>query len=275
MSTASGARRSREVGAPSAALQEKSGAVNSTADRAIDILLLFSEERPRWTLQEIAAHFGMPRTTSYRYINSLRAYALIVEDEKGGYRLGPRIFPLARIARAGISILNVAAPALEALNATFGEAVTFYERVDQEVIALTRLECRHRVRLTYIRGQLLPWPATASSKVLLANAALDEQQALLRLMEPVRYTRKTVASLKALRQVLERIRRQGYAYSDEERDQGVRGIAAPVFAGRRARYCISLSGPTFRLTDAKLPEMFAAVKNAAMSLSEALRSPEC
>ncbi|OGA80533.1 MAG: hypothetical protein A3G27_11375 [Betaproteobacteria bacterium RIFCSPLOWO2_12_FULL_66_14] len=220
MSTASGARRSREVGAPSAALQEKSGAVNSTADRAIDILLLFSEERPRWTLQEIAAHFGMPRTTSYRYINSLRAYALIVEDEKGGYRLGPRIFPLARIARAGISILNVAAPALEALNATFGEAVTFYERVDQEVIALTRLECRHRVRLTYIRGQLLPWPATASSKVLLANAALDEQQALLRLMEPVRYTRKTVASLKALRQVLERIRRQGYAYSDEERDQG-------------------------------------------------------
>jgi DNA-binding IclR family transcriptional regulator len=173
-----------------------------------------------------------------------------------------------------MSVLDVAAPALAALNARFGEAVTFYERVDHEVIALTRLECRHRVRLTYTRGQLLPWPATASSKVLLAHAGPDEQEALLRLMEPVRYTKKTVPSVKALRQALERIRGQGYAYSDEERDEGVRGIAAPVLAGGRARYCVSLSGPAFRLTDGKVAEMSAAVKNAAMTISEALRKTE-
>src|SRR5687767_7812175 len=56
------------------------GAANSTADRAIDILMAFSEDKPAWSTAEIAAHFGMPRSTTYRYLNSLRSYALIVED---------------------------------------------------------------------------------------------------------------------------------------------------------------------------------------------------
>ena len=96
--------------------ETKPGSVNSTADRAIDILLLFSEDRPVWTTAEIAAHFDMPRTTIYRYLGSLRSYSLIVEDNAGGYRLGPKIFPLAQAARAGTSILKVAEPFLEELN---------------------------------------------------------------------------------------------------------------------------------------------------------------
>ena len=259
-------------GAPVA--EAKAGAANSTADRAIDILLVFSVERPVWSATEIATHFDMPRSTTYRYINSLRAYALIVEDENGGYRLGPKIFPLARIAKASTSILRIAAPHLAELNNTFGETVTLYERVGQEAIPLDMLESRHRVRITYTRGALLPWPATASAKVLLAHASQEDQEAIFRLLVPVRYTEKTIKTRKALRMVLDKIRRDGYAYSDHEREQGVRAIAAPIFSRGDGRYCVTMSGPSFRLTDEKLSGMIAAVRTTALKISEYLQTTE-
>ena len=258
--------RRASVAAPGPRLR----AANTTADRAIDTLLLFSDEKPNWSAAEIAARFDMPRSTVYRYLNSLRSYALIVEDADGGFQLGPRIFPLARIAKASTSILTVAAPHLGALNRQFGEAVTLYERVGHEAIALTRLESLHRVRINYIRGQLLPWPAAASSKVLLAHASRDEQRGLFRLMVPERYTEKTIRSISALRSVLGRIRREGYAYSDQERDHGIRGIAAPIFSQEEGRYCVTMSGPSFRLTDKKRPEMISSVVRTAAKISEAL-----
>ncbi len=73
--------------------------IEGPSERAIDILMVFSEDKPVWSRGEIAEHFGMPRSTTYCYLTSLRSYALIVEDRHGGYRLAPRIFPLAAVAK--------------------------------------------------------------------------------------------------------------------------------------------------------------------------------
>lgn len=252
----------------------KLGAANSTADRAIDILLVFSEERPVWSAAEIAAHFTMPRSTTYRYINSLRAYALIAEDKSGGYHLGPKIFPLARVAKASASILSISSPELRKLNDRFGEAVSLYQRVGEKIISVEHIESRHPVRITFPRGEMLPWPATASAKVLLAFANRADQEAIFRLIEPVRYTSRTITSRKALRKVLEKIRHDGYAFSDEEREEGVRAIAAPVFVRGEAKYDVTLSGLTFRLTDERLPEIISAVRSTASAISDAIESTD-
>lgn len=252
----------------------KLGAANSTADRAIDILLVFSEERPVWSAAEIAAHFTMPRSTTYRYINSLRAYALIAEDKSGGYHLGPKIFPLARVAKASASILSISSPELRKLNDKFGEAVSLYQRVGEKIISVEHIESRHPVRITFPRGEMLPWPATASAKVLLAFANRADQEAIFRLIEPVRYTSRTITSRKALRKVLEKIRHDGYAFSDEEREEGVRAIAAPVFVRGEAKYDVTLSGLTFRLTDERLPEIISAVRSTASAISDAIESTD-
>lgn len=254
--------------------EPKLGAANSTADRAIDILLVFSEERPVWSAAEIAARFAMPRSTTYRYINSLRSYALIVEDKSGGYHLGPKIFPLARIAKASTSIVSVAAPELRKLNDLYGEAVSLYQRVGEKIISVELLESRHPVRITFPRADMLPWPATASAKVLLACASRADQEAIFRLIEPVRYTNRTITSRKALRKLLEKIRHDGYAFSDEEREEGVRAIAAPVFVRGEGQYNVTLSGLSFRLTDERLPEIISAVRSTAFAISDAIASTD-
>jgi len=254
--------------------ETKPGSVNSTADRAIDILLLFSEDRPVWTTAEIAAHFDMPRTTIYRYLGSLRSYSLIVEENAGGYRLGPKIFPLAQAARAGTSILKVAEPFLEELNRTFGEAVTLYERLGHESIPLLRMESRHSVKMMYSRGQILPWPAAASSKVLLAFAPPHDQETIFRHLVPIRYTATTTRSLRTLRLALKAIHKNGYIYSDQEREEGVRAIAAPIFIRGEGRYCVTMSGPLFRITTEKIPLMIESVRHTASAITESLKKNE-
>ena len=252
----------------------KLGAANSTADRAIDILLIFSEGRPIWGATEIAAYFDMPRSTTQRYINSLRSYALIVEDEGGGYRLGPKIFPLARTAKASTSIVKIAASHLRNLNALFGEAIVLYQRVGQEIVALDHFESKHPVVVAYPQGHMLPWPATASARVLLAFLNQTEQVALFRVMSPIQYTKRTIVSTKKLGEALARIRRDGYAFSDQERVEGVRAVAAPIFSQGEGCYCLTLSGLSFRLTERRLPKVIAEVKATASRISDDLRTVE-
>jgi DNA-binding IclR family transcriptional regulator len=235
---------------------------NSTADRAIDVLLLFTEQ-PVLTTQEISDRLKMPRSTVYRYITSLKSYSLLAEDGRGGWRIGPQIYPLARAARAVDSVLDVAMEVIESLSRRFGETVSLYERTGHDSLLLKRIEATHRIRVVSSPGQILPWPGAASAKVLLAFAPPEEQRQLLALMTPVAYTHRTITSDRMLRRALAKIVTDGFAVSDQERHDGVRGIAAPVGHGGVFNHCVTLSGPSFRITDAVIPDIIAAVKAAA------------
>ncbi|MGE0799557.1 MAG: IclR family transcriptional regulator [Lautropia sp.] len=247
-----------------------STSANSTADRAIEVLLLFTEARPLWHAADIAERFGMPRSTTYRYLNTLKSYALVVEDERGGYRLGPRLFPLARTARRTTGIARIAPPHLEELQAPFGETVILFERVGHAIFPIERLESRHPVTVKVSPSQIAPWPANPSAKLMLAFAPPSEQEVLFAQLTPVRYTTKTISSFSALRKALASIRAQGYATGDEERDEGVGGVAAPIVTQGVVRYGIGVAAPSFRLQGQRLVELTAAVRRAAARVSEAL-----
>ncbi len=250
------------------------GAANSTADRAIDILLLFTDERPVWSASDIATHFGMPRSTTYRYLNSLRFYALIVEDERVGFRLGPRIFPLARVAKTHMSVVRIAQPSLTRLGDAFGELVVMHQRVGYDIIALERIESPHRVCLSSTRSHLLPWPATSSAKVLLAFTPAAEREELMRMLHPVRYTPHTLTTKSALKADLEKIRASGFGTTEEERDEGVWGVAAPIFERGEARYCVAVAAPRFRLTPEKIDAIVGEVRAAASTITQTIAAME-
>jgi DNA-binding IclR family transcriptional regulator len=245
------------------------GAANSTADRAIDILLLFSDEKPVWSAGEIATYLNMPRSTTYRYLNSLRSYALIVEGQNG-FHLGPRLFPLARVAKAQMSVVAVATPKLQALGAEFGEMVVLQQRVGFDIVALHRVESPQRVNLSSTRSHMLPWPATASAKLLLAFAPRTEYDHIMRAAQPTIYTSKTITSKAGLLRDLEQVRKRGYAITNEERDEGVWGVAAPVLEQGEVRYCIALAALKFRVTDKKDARLIEAVQRAAAEVSQEL-----
>jgi DNA-binding IclR family transcriptional regulator len=243
---------------------------NSTADRAIEILLLFTQDQPVWTHQEISAHFEMPRSTTYRYLTSLRSNALIVQDGRGSFSLGPRLLHMAQVARLGNPVLSVAAEKMQDLAEKFQEVVVLNERVGQEIIALDRIESPQRIVLKSTRTHLLPWPATGSAKVLLAFANKEDADTLNAALTPTPYTPQTIRTKPQLLKHLEGVRRAGYATSDEERDQDVWGASVPLFQGGQCRHALSVVGPKFRLTEAKRAAIVAELLKAAADISRQL-----
>ena len=243
---------------------------NATADRAIEILLLFSNDHPVWTSQELAAHLQMPRSTVYRYLGSLRANGLIVQDAQGRLSLGPRLLHLSQIARVGNPVLAIASEHMQRLSEQFREIVVLNERIGSEIIALERIDSPERIGLKSSRTHLLPWPATGSAKVLLAFARPEEQQELIDALTPTRYTEHTLDTLQQLQQHLLNMREQGFAASDEERDKDVWGASVPLFHAGECRHALSVVGPKFRIPSARRTAIIRALIEAGQAISTQL-----
>ena len=61
---------------------------NSTADRALVILGLFTEDRLQISANDVAEALGSARSTAYRYLQTLVAASFLEEAPGGGFRLG-------------------------------------------------------------------------------------------------------------------------------------------------------------------------------------------
>ena len=88
-------------------------------------------------------------------------------------------------------------------------------------------------------------------------------------------TPHTLVTREALVNSLETIRSRGYALEDEERELGARCVAAPVrdYSGRIVGG-ISVSGPTTRMSRARLEALAPLVMDTAAELSRRLAYEE-
>lgn len=241
---------------------------NSTADRALDILLLFEDSRLVLTGQEVADQLGVARSTAYRYLQSLVSSGFIEEQRPAGYRLGPRVFELARLARKGIGLSEIARPVMRELVASVGEAVLLTRRTGGTVVCLEREETDHPVRLSYERGHVLPVNAGAAALVLLAWASDEEITEVIEQSGLPRFTGATVTDADVLRKRLAEIKVAGVAVTRGELDADVLGVAAPIRdeAGGVVA-AVSIAALSHRVPDERLPEVARAVEAAAAEIS--------
>ena len=116
----------------------------------------------------------------------------------------------------------------------------------------------------------MPAHASAMGKSLLAFTA-DPRRRSTRLPELAALTGHSITSRDGLRAALDAVRDQGWSINDEEREAGVRTVAAPVVGpDGTARAAIAVQGPTVRMTEEPLPELAAAVRAAAKAVAGGL-----
>ncbi|MCX4904669.1 IclR family transcriptional regulator [Streptomyces sp. NBC_00878] len=245
---------------------------NSTADRALDILLLFDDNRLVISGQEVATRLGVARSTAYRYLQSLVGSGFIEEQQPTGYRLGPRVFELARLARKGLGLSEVARPVMRELAAEASETVLLTRRSGTVVVCLEREEADQPVRLSYERGHVLPVNAGAAALVLLAWAPDEEVERVLTQNGGLpRFTGATVTDPATLRRRLQTIRSENIAISSGELDEDVMGIAAPIRDARgEVTAAVSIAALSYRVPHERVPALATAVREAAGRISEQL-----
>lgn len=241
---------------------------NSTADRALDVLQLFTEEKPVWSGAEISEQLGVARSTGYRYLSSLVQSGFIAEGD-GGFQLGPRIFQLARVARHRTGLSEVALPVMQELAKKVNETVLLTRRSGSVVVCLERVEASRAIRLSYERGHVLPINAGAAAEALLAWLPPAEVARILDDAPLERFTDKTLVDPGVIQERLTQIREKGYALSRGELDPDVLGIAAPIRGhDGSVRAAVSIAALSSRVPVREANAMTAAVLEAAAAITE-------
>ncbi|MBO3751303.1 IclR family transcriptional regulator [Streptosporangiaceae bacterium NEAU-GS5] len=235
-----------------------------SVDRAVTILEILAR-RGETGVTEVATELGVHKSTAFRLVAALERRGLVEQaGDRGKYRLG---FGIIRLAGATTAQLDLAR-----------ESRTVCERLAQEIgetVNIAILEDLHAINISQVRGpaaitgynwvgQRTPVHATSSGKVLIAFQ-MDPT-----LCDPLeRYTPETIVSAAALRGQLDEIRLRGYGFTLEELEVGLNAVAAPIRGdGGSVVAAVSASGPSYRLTTDRIPEVAALLVSGARQISE-------
>ncbi len=245
--------------------------------RALSILRVFSDVRPEWTLADLSRELGLSKPTAFRLLLALEHEGLVARHElAGAYRLGPTAIELGARAQRANSVASAARPELEALTRATGETSSVEVLAGEETLILDEVQGGHLIGTSPSVGTRWPAHATSTGKVLLA-AALETDREILR-----RIARRTGGRLRGLTPVtvrsaarlateLARVAKQGYGTAIGELEAGYVALGAPV---RRhdgvVIAAISLGGPSSRFTEARIPGLIKAVRDAATRISQRL-----
>jgi len=127
------------------------------------------------------------------------------------------------------------------------------------------------VRTACTVGSRAPAYCTAVGKAMLAELPEGEVSKIVRRwgLKPV--TANTIKTATALKAELGAVRSRGYAIDDEEKEEGLRCVSAAVRGHSGKLFAaMSVSGPAFRITKERIPEIGRAVMQAANELSAEL-----
>ncbi len=241
-------------------------------DRALAALEILWKEGPELALGEITQRLGLNKSTARRLVLVLERHRLIEKSAGNGrYRLGLKLFEMGSSAVAHLDLGDRARPHLQRLVFETGETAHLCILDDGEVLYLEKVEPSRTVRMPSSAGRRNPAHCTAVGKVCLAFLPQDGLEDLIKAKGLKPYTRNTITTPAQLKGELQLVRERGYAVDNEEIEEGLKCIGAPVrdYSGKVVA-AMSIAGPAFRLTEGKIPLLAGRVAEAASELSAEL-----
>ena len=251
--------------------RQPSGTVQALR-RGLRVLDVLAGQGGRLVLTEIARQLRMHPSTTHHLVKTLQAAGYVTQDPKTReYRLAAHVFELAAVAWNEDSLATLAAPLVTGLALKTGETAHLAVLDWRAVVVIRKVDAEGPWRLSERVGTPRPVHCTALGKTLLAFQSEDVTSSYLRGIQLKSFTPRTISQPARLRAELKRTRRQGYALDDEEFMAGVRCLAAPVFnfSGTLAA-ALGISGPSWRLTPARVPDLATAVREMAERMSREL-----
>jgi DNA-binding IclR family transcriptional regulator len=242
-------------------------------DRAFDVLDVLAGNGGELGATEVAIHLGLHKSTVHRLLMMLQTRRFVERNtETGKYRLGWRLFELGSLAASRVDLYEIARPHIEHLVKITGETAHLGVLRGGEIISLMNVETHRSVRTPASVGRRTPLYCTSLGKAILANLSEAMAADILRPVEFQVFTRHTLTK-ESFKTELTKVREKGYAIDDEEFEDGLRCVGAPVrnHMGEVVA-AISIAGPSFRVGGDNLPTLIRSVMTVADQLSSSLGS---
>lgn len=237
--------------------------------RGLDILAGFAE-RPRQHFAEIAAATRLPRSSLYRFLAALEARGFVRHDPvTGEYSPGAVLYRLGGAEGWLREVRAAARRLMPGLAARLGESVYLYAREGASRVCLEVAESSlGPIKHTIEPGSVFPLHVGASGKAILAFLPEAERARLLARTRLARAGPGTITERARIEEELARVRRAGFAVSEQELAPGAWALAVPV--RDPAGVCVgslAVAGPLFRLRRDRLRDHARLLQAAAARLA--------
>jgi DNA-binding IclR family transcriptional regulator len=237
-------------------------------ERAFRILDAVAVAPQELSPAELALRLRLHKSTIHRLLVVLEGQRFIRKTTDGKYGLGMKLIEMGSCAVEQLDLGAHAVPFLQSLVDETGETAHICVLSGTEMVSIANVPGRWTLRTPSTVGRRTQIYCTAVGQAFIAflpAAALDQLIATLQFR---RHTRRTIVSASALRSRLERVRRRGFAVDDEEAEEGLRCIGAPIrdYTGKVVA-ALSIAGPIFRIHKGQIPAYARAVSAAAENLS--------
>lgn len=236
--------------------------------RVLDVLAANGQLAP----SEISSRLALHKSTVHRLLAVLERNEYVDRHKGNGrYSLGYKLIELGTRASARLDLCELAGPILDALMERTGETAHIGILSQGTVVSIADSETYKTLRTPSTVGRRTPAHCSSQGKVLLAELQQAEFQAFVRANGLKSYTQLTICSIGKLQRELEEVRRRGYAVDNQEFEEGLKCIGAPIRdRSGTAVASISIAGPAVRLRPERMPALISAVQHAAARLSAAL-----
>jgi len=229
------------------------GNLVQTIERVTLILDTLSQYQQGLSLGSLSEKIEFPKGTTHRLLSSL-AYFDYVRQEPftKNYFLGFKLVDLGNLMLDQLDLRNVARPNLIYLAEKVQETVHLVIRDTDEALYIDKVDLYPRragLQMVSRLGARIPMHCCSVGKVLLANLPEEELEKIIRSRGLPKRTQNTITNRNQLREHLAGVKVRGYAVDDEENEEGVRCVAAPIKNEKsRVIAAMSISGPTARIT---------------------------
>jgi DNA-binding IclR family transcriptional regulator len=236
--------------------------------KALKIMELFSPAEPRLSLHIISQRLHMPKSTTHNLLNTLVASGYVEKVDGDQYALGTAIVELTQNVRVNVELRDRAAPLLRRLADSSHESVYLTVRDGRHVLYIYAIESSQRLVARTAVGERAEMHCTSVGKATLAFLPSQEVDRLYKDAILARYTANTIVDLGTLKQELAATHERGYSVDNQEHEENIFCVGAPIFGERGLVLgACSVSGTEPAIVGSRLPLIGASVAQTAQEIS--------
>ncbi len=203
--------------------------INRTTKRAIDILELVSQEPKSITLNEIANKLNIPTTSAFDIIHTLKYMRMldVVDEYSKLYCLGPKAVAIGQQYLKNYDVINLAKPYMIDLAEKLHKTVFLAKEIENQILYINKYEPINALITMANIGTRNYLHGTSLGKAILAFS--DDIEEKVEKLTLVKITENTITDKTEFIEDLKKIKERGYAVDNEELEENMLCIGAPIF----------------------------------------------
>lgn len=196
-------------------------------ERGLEVMRSFSKDRTSQTLSEVAQHTGLTRATARRILLTLVELGYVHQSSRS-FSLTPKVLDLGYSYLSSFKVVELAQQPMERLVDAVRESSSMAVLDGEEIVYVARVPTTRIMTISLAIGSRLPAYPTSMGRVLLAGLPDSELDDFISGAKLEKLTSRTITDRRRLRAAIEKVRFEGYALVDQELEEGLRSIAAPI-----------------------------------------------